>query len=38
LREEYRLRICENRVLVKVFGSERDGVTGKWRRLALTAQ
>ena len=33
LREERRLRVFENRVLRKVFGPKRDGVTGYWRRL-----
>ena len=33
LREECRLRIFENRVLRRIFGSKRDEVTGEWRRL-----
>ena len=33
LREERRLRVFENRVLRRVFGSKRDEVTGKWRKL-----
>jgi len=33
LREERRLRVFENRVLRRVFGLKRDGVTGEWRRL-----
>jgi len=33
LREERRLRMCENRVLRKVFGPKRDEVTGEWRKL-----
>jgi hypothetical protein len=33
LREEHRLRVFENRVLRRIFGPKRDGVTGKWRRL-----
>jgi hypothetical protein len=33
LREKHRLRVFENRVLRKIFGSKRDGVTGEWRRL-----
>ena len=32
LREE-RVRVFENRVLKKIFGPERDDVTGKWRKL-----
>jgi hypothetical protein len=28
LREESKLRVFENRVLRKIFGPERDGVTG----------
>jgi hypothetical protein len=30
LREERRLRVFENRVLRRVFGSKRDRVTGNW--------
>ena len=33
LREECRLRVFENRVLRRVFGTKRDGVTGEWRKL-----
>ena len=33
LREERRLRVCENRVLRRVFGPERDEVTGERRKL-----
>jgi hypothetical protein len=33
LKEEHRLRVLENRVLRRIFGPKRDGVTGKWRRL-----
>jgi hypothetical protein len=33
LREEHRLRVCENRVLRRMFGPKRDGVTGEWREL-----
>jgi len=33
MREERRLRVFENRVLRRVFGSKRDEVTGKWRKL-----
>jgi hypothetical protein len=33
LREEQRLRVFENRVLRRIFGSKRDEVTGEWRRL-----
>jgi hypothetical protein len=32
LREERRLRVFENRVLRRMFGSERDDVTGEWRK------
>ena len=32
LREKYRLRVFENRVL-RVFGTKRDEVTGEWRKL-----
>jgi hypothetical protein len=33
LREECRLRVFENKVLRRIFGSKRDEVTGEWRRL-----
>jgi hypothetical protein len=33
LREEYTLRVFENKVLRGIFGPERDGVTGGWRKL-----
>jgi hypothetical protein len=31
--EGHRLRILENRVLRRIFGSKRDEVTGGWRKL-----
>jgi len=33
LLEEHRLRVSENRVLKRIFGSKRDAVTGEWRIL-----
>ena len=33
LREEHRLRVFQNRVLRRIFGPKRDGVTGEWRKL-----
>ena len=33
LREEHRLRVFENKVLRRIFGPKRDGVTGEWRKL-----
>ena len=33
LREEHRLRVFDNRVLRRIFGPKRDGVTGEWRKL-----
>jgi hypothetical protein len=33
LREEHRLRVFENMVLRRIFGSKRDEVTGEWRKL-----
>jgi hypothetical protein len=33
LREKCRLRVFENRVLMRTFGLKRDEVTGEWRRL-----
>jgi hypothetical protein len=32
-RKAHRLRIFENRVLRRIFGPERDEVTGEWRKL-----
>jgi len=31
--EERRLSVFENRVLRRIFGPKRDGVTGEWRKL-----
>ncbi|KAJ4448046.1 hypothetical protein ANN_10058 [Periplaneta americana] len=36
LREEQRLRVFENKVLRKIFGSKRVEVTGEWRKLQDT--
>jgi len=33
LKEGRRLRVFENRVLRRIFGSKRDEVTGDWRNL-----
>jgi hypothetical protein len=33
LREGYRLRVFENRVLRRIFGPKRDEVKGGWRKL-----
>jgi hypothetical protein len=33
LREERRLKVFENRVLMRIFGSKRDEETGEWRKL-----
>jgi hypothetical protein len=33
MREEHRLRVFENRVLSRMFGPNRDKVTGYWRKL-----
>ena len=33
MREERRLRVFENRVLRRVFGPNRDEVTGEWKKL-----
>jgi len=33
LREERRLRVFEYRVLRRIFGPKREGVTRKWRKL-----
>jgi hypothetical protein len=33
VREEHKLRVFENRVLRRIFGPKRDGVTGGWRKM-----
>jgi hypothetical protein len=33
VREEHELRVFENRVLRRIFGQKRDGVTGGWTKL-----
>jgi hypothetical protein len=33
LKERRRLRLFDNRVLRRLFGSKRDEVTGEWRKL-----
>ena len=33
MREKRRLRVFENRVLRRIFGPKREGVTGEWRKL-----
>jgi hypothetical protein len=33
LKEEYRLRVFDYRVLRRIFGPKRDEVTGEWRKL-----
>jgi len=33
MREEQRLKVCENRVL-RIFSPKRDEVTGEWRELS----
>jgi len=33
MREERRLRVFENKVLRRIFGPNRDEVTGEWRKL-----
>ena len=33
MKEKLRLRVTENRVLRRIFGSERDEVTVEWRKL-----
>ena len=33
LREEHRLRVFENRVLRRIFGNKREGLTVEWRKL-----
>jgi hypothetical protein len=33
LREEHRLGVFKNRVLMRIFGPKRDEVTGEWKKL-----
>ena len=33
MREEYGLRVFENRMLRRIFGPKRDEVTGEWMKL-----
>jgi hypothetical protein len=33
VREEHKLRVFENRVLRRIFGPKRDGLTGGWKKL-----
>ena len=33
LKEKRTLRVFENRVLRRIFGPKRDGVTGEWKKL-----
>jgi hypothetical protein len=33
VREEHKLRVCENRKLRRIFGSKKEEVVGGWRRL-----
>jgi hypothetical protein len=33
LKEEHRLRVFENKMLRRIFGPKKDGVTGGWRKL-----
>ena len=33
LREERRLRVFQNRVLMRIFGPKKDDVTGEWKKL-----
>jgi hypothetical protein len=35
LREEHRLRVFENRVLRRIFGSKRDEERGDWRNCTM---
>jgi hypothetical protein len=32
LREEHRLKMFENRILRRIFGSKRDRIIGGWRK------
>jgi hypothetical protein len=37
LSKEHRLRVLKNRVLRRIFGPERDDVTGEWRKLHMNS-
>ena len=33
MREEHRLGVFENKVLRKILGTQKDEITGEWRKL-----
>jgi hypothetical protein len=33
LREEHKLRVCENGVLGRISGCKREEITGEWRKV-----
>jgi hypothetical protein len=33
LKEEYRLRVFDNRVLRRIFGPKKEEVTGDWKKM-----
>jgi hypothetical protein len=33
LREEHRLKVCENTVIRRILGPQRDEIIGGWRKL-----
>jgi hypothetical protein len=33
IKEDHNLRVFEDRVLRRIYGSKRNGVTGSWRKL-----
>jgi len=33
--EEYRLKVFEKRLLIRIFGSNRKKVEGEWRKLVI---
>jgi hypothetical protein len=35
LREQHRLRVCENRIIRRIFGPKRDVVTGEWMKYTV---
>jgi hypothetical protein len=37
LRKEHRLRVFENRVLRRIFGTKRDEVTGGWGNCIMSS-
>jgi hypothetical protein len=37
LKEEHRLRVFKNRIIIRIFGPKRDEVTGEWRKFHMSS-